>query len=77
MAMEYLDKPQHDNTPSAHPAFWRGKATGISDTLKIVSDIMLGYDNGTGFNNHKDIEKMRRGLLEWRSVVDKAIKKRI
>ena len=54
--MEYLDKPLLDETPNAHPAYWRGKATGINDVLKIVSDIMLGHDNGTGVNNHAGIE---------------------
>jgi hypothetical protein len=69
--MEYLDKPALDNTPKAHPAYWRGKAAGISETLKIVSDIMMGKDNGSGYNNNKDIELMRQSLLVWRDELDK------
>ena len=73
--MEYLDKPNLDNTPNAHPAYWRGKSRGINDVLKIVSDIMLGKDNGSGTNNHKGIQEMRASLLEWRKEVDKSLKK--
>jgi hypothetical protein len=68
--MEYLDKPLLDETPGAHPAYWRGKAKGINDVLKIVSDIMLGHDNGTGVNNHAGVESMRRGLLTWRDEIN-------
>jgi hypothetical protein len=71
--MEYLDKPLHDGTANAHPAYWRGKAQGINDVLKIVSDIMLGNDNGSGTNNNRDIEAMRRGLLVWREQIDKSL----
>lgn len=73
--MEYLDKPAHDDTPNAHPAFFRGKASGINSILKIVSDIMLGHDNGSGKNNHDQIEKMRRALLVWREIIDKNVEK--
>ena len=68
--MSYLDTPVLDNGPRAHPAFWRGKNAGISETLKIVSDIMLGKDNGTGANQHTDIENMRRALLIWRDRLE-------
>jgi hypothetical protein len=71
--MEYLDKPLLDETPNAHPAYWRGKAKGINDVLKIVSDIMLGHDNGTGVNNHAGIESMRRALLTWRDEVNNSM----
>lgn len=74
--MEYLDQPQFDNTPKAHPAFWRGKSIGINDTLEIISNIMLGHDDGSGSNNHKGIEQMRRGLLAWREEVNKSFKSR-
>ena len=69
--MEYLDKPLHDGTPNAHPAYWRGKAQGINDVLKIVSDVMMGHDNGSGTNNNSNIESMRRGLLTWRDELDR------
>ena len=74
--MEYLDTPMHDGTNRAHPAYWRGKATGINDVLKIVSDIMLGHDNGTGANNNRDIEGMRQALLTWREEVNKSLDKK-
>lgn len=69
--MEYLDRPIDDETPKAHPAYWRGKLRGIRDTLKIVSDIMMGLDNGSGTNNNPEIEKMRRSLLVWREEINK------
>jgi len=68
--MEYLDKPLHDETSQAHPAYWRGKSRGINDVLKIVSDIMLNYDNGSGSNNNPNIEAMRRALIQWRELVN-------
>ena len=71
--MEYLDKPLLDETPNAHPAYWRGKSKGINDVLKIVSDIMLGHDNGTGSNNHAGIESMRQALLTWREEVNNSM----
>ena len=74
--MEYLDKPALDDTPRAHPAYFRGKATGINLILKIVSDIMIGLDNGTGVNNHPDIEQMRRALLVWREEVNESFNKK-
>jgi hypothetical protein len=73
--MEYLDRPALDDTPKAHPAFFRGKASGINSVLKIVSDIMMGLDNGTGNNNHPDIERMRRALLVWRDEIEKKVEK--
>lgn len=71
--MEYLDQPEFDNTPRAHPAFWRGKSNGINSVLEIVSNIMMGHDDGSGVNNHPGIESMRRGILAWKGQVDKAL----
>jgi len=73
--MEYLDRPALDDTPKAHPAYFRGKANGINSVLKIVSDIMMGLDNGSGTNNHSGIEQMRRSLLVWRDELDKNLPK--
>ena len=75
--MEYLDKPALDETSRAHPAYFRGKAAGINSVLKIVSDIMMGLDNGSGANNHPDIEQMRRSLLVWRDEINEALNKRL
>jgi hypothetical protein len=74
--MEYLDRPALDDTPKAHPAFFRGKVSGINSVLKIVSDIMMGHDNGTGVNNHPDVEQMRRALLVWRDEVNRTLDKK-
>lgn len=71
--MEYLDQPEFDNTPRAHPAFWRGKNIGINSVLEIVSNIMMGHDDGSGVNNHPGIEAMRQGILTWKREVDKAL----
>ena len=75
--MEYLDKPALDDTPKSHPAFFRGKAAGINSVLKIISDIMMGHDNGTGSNNHPGIEQMRQSLLVWRDEVDRSLNKKV
>jgi hypothetical protein len=71
--MEYLDQPELDDTRRSHPAFWRGKARGIEAILRIVSDIMMGHDDGSGVNNQPDVESMRRGLLAWREEVNKSL----
>jgi hypothetical protein len=74
--MEYLDRPALDDTSKAHPAYFRGKANGINSVLKIVSDIMLGLDNGSGANNHPGIEQMRQALLVWRYEVNQSLSKK-
>jgi hypothetical protein len=71
--MEYLDQPEFDDTRRAHPAYWRGKAKGLEAILSIVSDIMLGNDDGSGTNNNNDVEAMRRGLLTWRELVNRSL----
>ncbi len=71
---QYLDNPVFDDTPRAHPAFWRGKSAGINAVLKIVADVMNGVDNGSGTNNHEQIERMRRALFTWRERVDASFK---
>jgi hypothetical protein len=71
----YLDNPELDDTHRAHPAYVRGKGKGITAILSIVSDIMMGTDNGTGVNNNEDIESMRRALLVWRDIVNKSFEK--
>lgn len=66
----YTDNPALDDTPRANPAFWRGKAKGIDAVLKIVHDVMAGRDNGSGTNNHDQLEKMRRALIGWRDQLE-------
>ena len=33
----------------------------------------MGYDDGSGVNNHPGIEAMRKGILTWKSQVDKSL----
>jgi hypothetical protein len=69
--MSYLDKPETDNTTAAHPAYWRGKHAGMRDIMEIVGFIVRGIDDGSGVNNHPEVELMRRDLLAWREIVEK------
>ena len=68
----YTDNIQDDNTPRAHPAFNRGKARGILETLAIVRNIVTGSDNGSGTINSAEIEKIRRAVFIMREALDHA-----
>ena len=65
----YTDNIQDDNTPRAHPAFNRGKARGILETLSIMRDIIVGDDNGSGTINSAEIEKIRRAVITYREAL--------
>lgn len=69
MAESYLDRPQDDNTHKAHPAFKRGKITGVAAMLKMVKDIVEGVDAGDGVNNSPQVEAVRRAVLEYREAL--------
>ena len=68
----YLDRPQDDNTPKAHPAFSRGKAKGILETLAIIRNIIVGSDNGSGTINSEEIEKIRRSVFLLKDALEHA-----
>jgi len=68
----YTDRPEDDNTKIAHPAFNRGKARGILETLAIVKKVITGEDNGTGTINSPEIEKIRRSIFIMREALDHA-----
>ena len=68
----YTDRPEDDNTQSAHPAFNRGKARGILETLAIVKKVITGEDNGSGAINSPEIEKIRRSIFVMREALDHA-----
>ena len=68
----YTDNIQDDNTPKAHPAFNRGKARGILETLAIVRNVVTGVDNGSGTINSAEIEKIRRAVFIMREALDHA-----
>ena len=65
----YTDNIQDDNTPRAHPAYNRGKARGILETLSIIKDIIVGSDNGSGTINSAEIEKIRRSIVIYREAL--------
>ena len=65
----YTDNIQDDNTPRAHPAYNRGKARGILETLSIIKDIIVGSDNGSGTINSAEIEKIRRAIVTYREAL--------
>ena len=46
------------------------KSNGINAVLTVVSNIMQGADDGSGTNNHRELESMRRALLAWKERVD-------
>jgi len=68
----YTDRPEDDNTKQAHPAFNRGKARGILETLAIIKKVITGEDNGTGTINSPEIEKIRRSIFVMREALDHA-----
>jgi hypothetical protein len=65
----YTDRPEDDNTKRAHPAYNRGKARGILETLAIVKNIVSGEDNGSGTINSGEIEKIRRAVFIMREAL--------
>jgi hypothetical protein len=83
MSESYLDRPQDDNTHNAHPAFKRGKVTGVVTILSVIKNIISGVDTGTGENVSPQVEAARRAVLELMQALEaetskdstKAIKK--
>jgi hypothetical protein len=59
----YTDRPEDDNTRTAHPAYKRGKVQGILETLAIIKKVITGEDNGSGAINSPEIEKIRRSIF--------------
>ena len=64
MSESYLDRPQDDNTPKAHPAFKRGKITGVVAILAVIRNVIIGVDTGEGENVSPQVESVRRAVLE-------------
>jgi hypothetical protein len=83
MSESYLDRPQDDNTHNAHPAFKRGKVTGVVTILSVIKNIISGVDTGKGENVSPQVEAARRAVLELMQALEaetskdstKAIKK--
>ena len=68
----YTDRPEDDNTKQAHPAYNRGKAKGILETLSIIRKVITGEDDGSGTINSSEIEKIRRSIFIMREALDHA-----
>ena len=68
----YTDRPEDDNTPTAHPAFNRGKIKGILETLALLRNVIVGEDDESGTNNSPELEKIRRATFIMRSTLDHA-----
>ena len=68
----YTDNPQHDNTATSHPAYNRGKAKGILETLAIMRNVIVGDDDGSGTINSEEIEKIRRSIFIMKEALDHA-----
>jgi len=69
MAESYLDKPETDGTKDAHPSYWRGRARGTSELLRIVKNVVSGEDPGDGTINSPVIEAARRAILIYREAL--------
>lgn len=70
MAESYLDRPQDDGTHKAHPAYNRGKVSGVKAVLHIIKDIVWGVDNGEGINKSPQVEVIRRAILEYKQALE-------
>jgi len=68
----YTDNPETDNTKQAHPAYNRGKAKGILETLAILRNVIVGADTGSGTINSPEIEKIRRAVFILRDALHHA-----
>lgn len=72
MAEKYLDRQETDGTSNAHPSYWRGRARGTSEMLKIIKNIASGEDSGEGTINSPVIESARRAILIYREALTHA-----
>lgn len=70
MSESYLDRPQDDNTHKAHPAFKRGKVTGVVTILSVIKNIISGVDTGKGENVSPQVEAARRAVLELMQALE-------
>lgn len=68
----YLDRPDDDGTGKAHPAYWRGRARGTAEILKIIKRVAEGNDPGDGKINSPVIEAARQIILKYRETLTNA-----
>lgn len=69
MAESYLDRPEDDNTPKAHPAYNRGKLASTVYFLKLIKGAVSGTDVGEGRIGSPQIEAARRAILHMSSAL--------
>jgi len=72
MSESYLDKPEDDNTPKAHPAYNRGKLNSTVYFLKLIKGTVSGTDVGEGQIASPQIEAARRAILHLSSALKHA-----
>jgi hypothetical protein len=75
MSESYLDRPQDDGTHKAHPAYNRGKISGVVSILDIIRNIVNGIDTGQGENKSPQVEAIRRAVLEYKTTLDESSSK--
>lgn len=71
----YLDRPQDDGTRKAHPAYWRGRVSGVRTALQIIKNIIDDVDNGQGVNKSPQVEAVRRAVLEYKNALKNSTSK--
>lgn len=72
MSESYLDRPQDDNTPKAHPAFKRGKIDGVKTVLSIFKNVITGVDSGAGEIASPQIEAIRQAIFTYKNTLEHA-----
>jgi chromosome segregation ATPase len=60
------DDPSWDGTEAAHPAWWRGRDSGIHNVLKRVLTLCDGTSKETGYDG--ELGEVARKILELRSM---------
>tara|TARA_R110002012_G_scaffold261357_1_gene443264 strand:- start:5500 stop:5799 length:300 start_codon:yes stop_codon:yes gene_type:complete len=75
MESKYLDRPEDDGTHRAHPSYWRGRAKGTAEILKIIKNIATSEDNGTGQISSPVIEAARQVILTYKNTLTHASEK--
>lgn len=72
MSDSYLDRPQDDDTPKAHPAYNRGKLKSTVYFLNLIKDAISGKDTGDGQIGSPQIEAARRAILHMTKALEHA-----
>ena len=72
MTESYLDRPEDDNTPKAHPAYNRGKLASTVYFLKLIKGAVSGTDIGEGQIASPQIEAARRAILHMTNALEHA-----